>query len=126
MKKIKVNVEKTRTGYSAYAEEFPVFSTGVNISSLTENIKEALHFYFDETGLKIKKSDFKLSLSFSISSFFELYPINTKAFSHRIGMNYTLLSQYIQGRKTPSTKQVARIVNGLKTIGEELTHVTIQ
>jgi predicted RNase H-like HicB family nuclease len=48
MRKIKVIVEKTGTGYSAFAEDFPVATTGKTIDKLKSNILEALNLYFEE------------------------------------------------------------------------------
>lgn len=67
------------------------------------------------TGLR-----FKLDLP----SFFELYPvINASALSKKVGMNKTLLSQYVTGKKKPSEKQVQKIMEGVRQVGEELSQV---
>jgi hypothetical protein len=125
MRKLKVIVEKTSTGYSAYADKYPVYTTGENVRKLTENIIEAFNFYFQEAGEKVKVSKKDLNVLYSIPSLFELYPINVRHFSERIGMNYTLLSQYVQGRKKPSEKQAEKIVEGLQEVGKELSEVNI-
>lgn len=123
MTKLKVIIEKTRTGYSAHADKLPVYTTGRNITELITNFLEAVNFYFAEKRDKTRVTRKDLNHNFSIPSFFELYPINLKHFADRIGMNYTLLSQYVQGRKNPSEKQAERILVGLQDIGKELTAV---
>lgn len=123
MKKIKVIVEKTATGYSAYANKLPVYTTGGDVKELLANVLEAVNFYFIESKTQVSPKD--LDISFSIPSLFELYPINVKHFANRIGMNYTLLSQYVQGRKKPSEKQAERIVEGLQEVGKELSGVNL-
>ena len=123
MKSIKVIIEKTATGYSAYADKYPVFTTGGDVVELLKNIVEALNFYFKETNETITVAKKNLDLNYSIPSLFELYPINVRHFANRIGMNYTLLAQYVQGRKTPSEKQAGKIVEGLHAIGRELSEV---
>lgn len=125
MKKIKIIIEKTSNGYSAYAEKYPVYTTGQSVNELVNNVLQALNFYFHEAGEKITISKKNLDLSFSIPSFFQLYPINVKQFANRIGMNYTLLSQYVQERKKPSEKQTEKIVVGLQAVGKELSQVKI-
>lgn len=125
MKKLKVIVEKTSTGFSAYVEKLPVYTTGGDVQELTKNIVEALNFYFAEIKDKREVSRKILNISFSIPSLFELYPINVKHFAARIGMNYTLLSQYVQGRKKPSGKQSEKIVEGLQEVGKELSGVNL-
>jgi hypothetical protein len=125
MKKVIVIVEKTPTGYSAYADKYSAYTTGGNVKELIDNIVEALNFYFEETGEKVTVSKKNLDLNFSIPSLFQLYPINVRHFADRIGMNYTLLSQYVQGRKKPSEKQTEKIVEGLQEVGKELSQVNI-
>ena len=124
MKKLSVIVEKTSTGCSAYSEKYPVFTTGGNVKHLTENLVEAFNFYFEEVGERVTVSKRNLDLTFSIPSLFELYPINVRHFAERIGMNYTLLSQYVQRRKKPSSKQTGKIVEGLQEVGKELSEVS--
>lgn len=48
MKKISIIVEKTETGYSAYAEDYPVYTVGSNLDELKSNILEAINLYFEE------------------------------------------------------------------------------
>ena len=125
MRKFKVIVEKTSTGYSAYADKYPVYTTGRDVKELENHIIEAMNFSFKELGEGISVTRKNLEFSFSIPSLFQLYPINLKHFAQRIGMNYTLLSQYVQGRKKPSEKQTEKIVEGLQEVGRELSEVDL-
>ena len=68
-----------------------------------------------------EESDLKVNLiiHYDFQSFFNYHDVlNQRAFSRRIGMNHTLLSQYIQGKKKPSPKQVDRILKGLNELGK--------
>jgi predicted RNase H-like HicB family nuclease len=47
-KKIKMIVEKTGTGFSAYSEEYPIFTTGRTIPELIDNALEAVQLNFDD------------------------------------------------------------------------------
>ncbi len=47
-RKINASVEKTDTGFSAFAIDYPVFTTGKTISELSDNILEALNLYFHQ------------------------------------------------------------------------------
>lgn len=59
-----------------------------------------------------------------MQSFFEFYKvINAKALSERIGMNQSLLAQYITGKKKPSPTQTERILKGVQQIGRELAEI---
>jgi len=125
-KKIKVIVEKTRTGFSAFAQDHEVYTTGKTFAELKTNILEALNFYFEDAGIKISPK--QIALEIDLKQFFQYYRvINAKFLAERIGMNPTLLSQYVQGRKKPSAQQTEKIIEGLNEIGKELSeiHLTI-
>lgn len=124
MKKIEMIVERTRSGYSAYAKKYSVATTGKNLNELKENIVEALNLYFEEKGRRITAADIKVILD--LPQFFEFYRvINAKALSERIGMNQSLLAQYISGKKKPSAAQTERIFKGVRQLGKELSELDL-
>ncbi|MEA1896519.1 MAG: XRE family transcriptional regulator, partial [Bacteroidota bacterium] len=103
-KKIKMIVERTDTGFSAFSNDFPIFTTGRTIPELIDNAFEASNLYFGEKGLKITHENLKFEIGFK--QFFQYYKVlNSKFLADKIGMNPTLLSQYVQGHKKPSDKQ---------------------
>ena len=120
--KIKVIVEKTDTGFSAFAEEYAVYSTGKTMTELNKNIHEALNVYFEDTNEKITEKEIQLEID--LKQFFQYYRVlNAKFLAERIGMNPTLLSQYVQGRKKPSAQQTEKILEGINEIGRELSEL---
>jgi predicted RNase H-like HicB family nuclease len=122
MKKIEMIVEKTKTGYSAYAEKYSVYTVGKNLEQLKENILEALNLHFEKDQIVVTENDLKITLD--LPQFFEFYKvINAKALSEKIGMNQSLLAQYIIGHKKPSAAQTQRILNGVQKIGRELAEI---
>ncbi len=122
MKKIEITVERTNTGYSAYAQNLPVATTGDDLPGLKSNMVEAVNLYYEETGRHICQEDLKVTLD--LPQFFAFYKvINAKALSERIGMNQSLLAQYIKGRKKPSPLQTQRILKGVQQIGKELAEI---
>ncbi|MFI5164973.1 MAG: helix-turn-helix domain-containing protein, partial [Bacteroidia bacterium] len=59
---------------------------------------------------------------FDLRLFFQHYKVlNAKFLAERIGMNPTLLSQYVQGKKKPSQQQTEKILKGIKEIARELS-----
>jgi predicted RNase H-like HicB family nuclease len=52
-KRIKIIIEKTETGFSAFTEDYPIFTTGKTITELQNNALEATQLYFDEQEDKI-------------------------------------------------------------------------
>src|ERR1700759_3923104 len=120
--KIKMIVEKTRTGYSAYADKYPVYTAGADLDELKSNIVDALNLNFEEEGKMVREEDIRIVLD--LPQFFEFYKvINAKALSKRIGMNQSLLAQYIKGVKKPSSNQVNRILKGVQQVGKELAGI---
>lgn len=124
MARVKVIVEKTSTGYSAYAEKYPVVTTGDSPGEIRSNITEALNLYFEDQGKIIGPGD--LSVEIDLHQFFEYYNfLNAKGLAERIGMNQTLLNQYIRGVKKPSKKQTEKILEGIHDAGKELIGVNL-
>jgi predicted RNase H-like HicB family nuclease len=123
-KKVKVVVEKTDTGFSAYAQDYPAFTTGKHFSELLENMVEALNLYFEDDGYRVEPKN--VNFEIDLKQFFQHYRvINARFLAERIGMNPTLLSQYVQGRKKPSLQQTEKILKGIHQIGKELTELSI-
>ena len=116
-------VERTNTGYSAYAQNYPVATTGEDLIELKSNMVEALNLFFEENGHHVSENDIKVTLD--LTQFFKFYKvINAKALSERIGMNQSLLAQYITGKKKPTPTQTQRILKGVQQIGRELVEVS--
>lgn len=123
-KKISVVIEKTNTGFSAYAPDYPLGTTGTNIVELQKNLLEALNFYFEDRGYIVTSSN--ISMQIDLQQFFQYYKVlNARHLAERIGMNPTLLSQYVQGRKKPSAQQSAKIMKGIQQIGKELAELKL-
>ena len=128
MTQIKFTVGKTSTGFDAYYEKgdtIVAVTTGDTIAQLKFNALESYNLYAKESGHKETTAD-KIIFEFDLPSFFEYYPVvSAKALSARVGINHTLLSQYVNGVKKPSGKQVQRILTEVKAIGKELSELEL-
>ncbi|MCD4723825.1 MAG: hypothetical protein K8R63_03220 [Bacteroidales bacterium] len=123
-KKIVLILEKTDTGFSAYALDYPIFTTAKTISELLDNAFEAANLYFEEEEIQITHENIRFEIDFK--QFFQYYRVlNSKFLAERIGMNPTLLSQYVQGRKKPSDNQRDKILLGIHQIGQELSEINL-
>ena len=123
-KKLPVTVMKEETGYSATIEIDDNFigTEAESFEELKENLTEAVNLAFEDDGIEFTHND--LQFEFDLESFFSFYKvINAKALSERIGMNQSLLAQYIKGIKKPSPAQTKRILQEVQQIGRELTEV---
>lgn len=124
IKKITLIVEKTNTGFSAYSNDYPIFTTGQSIPELINAAYESTEFYFEEEQIKVQSTDIKFEIDFK--QFFKYYKvINAKFLAEKIRMNPTLLSQYVSGTKKPSAKQTEKILSGIHQIGQELSGINL-
>ncbi|NEN22294.1 hypothetical protein G3O08_02095 [Cryomorpha ignava] len=89
------------------------------------NIKEAIDLYYETTNKKTPNYDFELVID--IQEFFKAKSyINVSTLAERIGMNASLLRQYLKGLKFPSMAQVGRIESTIRQIGDELSRTELQ
>ena len=121
---VEIKVMKEDKGYSATAmvDNNFVATESETFSELKTMMLEALNLAFEDKGIVYTIND--LRFEYDIESFFNFYKvINAKALSERIGMNQSLLAQYIKGIKKPSPAQTRRILEGVQQIGRELSEV---
>lgn len=120
--KIKLVVEKTNTGFSAYCAKYPVFTTGITFMELQSHAVEAINLFLSDQNKHITEE--QIVFEIDLKQFFQYYRvINAKFLAQRIGMNETLLSQYVHGRKKPSAAQTSKILLGVQEIGRELSNI---
>ncbi|MFN8207277.1 MAG: helix-turn-helix transcriptional regulator [Bacteroidales bacterium] len=121
-KKIVFRLEKTDTGLSAYSTEYPIYTTAETVPQLMEQASEAASLYFNR---EIEPSS-ELRFEIDLQQFFRYYRVlNARFLAEKIGMNPTLLSQYVQGKKKPSPTQTEKILNGIRQIGKELQELCL-
>jgi predicted RNase H-like HicB family nuclease len=126
MKKPKINMTiiKEDAGYSAHTvvNNNSINTQGDTFDELKEMMLEAVNLSFEDKEISYTIDEIKLILD--LESFFGFYKvINAKALSKRIGMNQSLLAQYIKGIKKPSSAQTKRILTGVQQIGRELAEI---
>jgi len=130
----RVILEKTDEGYSAYLPDLPgCISTGITITDIKSNIQVAIDFHIE--GMRMENitipekfdGKFELTYKMDVSSLFEWFSgILTKAgVSKLTGMNQSLISQYVSGSKSPSSKQTKRIERALHNLGQELLEIEL-
>ena len=120
--KVKMIVTKEESGYSANAliDKNFVATEAESFEELKQNVLEAVNLAFESHGFEYQLEE--ILFEYDLESFFDFYKvINAKALSERIGMNQSLLAQYIKGIKKPSIAQTKRILEGVQQIGRELS-----
>jgi transcriptional regulator with XRE-family HTH domain len=129
VKKITFIVERDENGFSAYAEDFDkhsIVTMGDDLPQLKTNILDAVNLQLIHNNKTLVTAD-DIALKYDMPSFFQLYDvINAKALAKRIGMSQSLLSQYTNGIKPVSEKQVQKVFEGIKQLGKELYELDYQ
>lgn len=111
-------------GSGSYEGPTITYASGCTIDATIEDLLKGITFALDDCEQMITREN--LSITLDLPSLFEFYKvINVKALSKRLGMNQSLLSQYINGKKKPSRRQTMRIVEGIHQLGRELAEVEI-
>lgn len=132
--KNRVILEKTDAGYSAYLPDLPgCISTGSTIAEIKSNIQDAIEFHIE--GMRIEdipipenfEESVDLTYKMDVASLFEWFSgILTKSgVSKLTGMNQSLISQYVSGTKSPSSRQTKRIERALHNLGQELLEIEL-
>lgn len=119
--RIVMTVTKEAKGFSAHVALPGIFlgTQAEDLSQLKKQVLDAVNLAFQKKRLTYTKDE--IVLKPDIQSFFTSYRIvNAKALSERIGMNQSLLAQYIKGIKKPSAAQTKRILSGVRQVGREL------
>lgn len=128
---ISVVVEKTNTGFSAYAKEIDGLTTvGNSISEIKENFNEVLQYhveYLQEQGEKVTINDFDMVYQIDLEQVFEYFSvINKSAFAEKYtNLNQSLFRQYTKGLATLSSDKMLEITRGLHKLADELSDLTI-
>ena len=134
MNRVLVIIEKSDQNYSAY---LPVLdgciATGQDIHETRAQITEAVTFHLEglrEAGLTVPEvfqQDFEFEFKLDVNTLFEYFAgILTKVGLSRLtGMNQSLISQYANGMKKPSRKQIKKIQNAIHHFAEELLEVRL-
>ena len=64
--------------------------------------------------------DVEFDFRFDVGSFFDYYPIDVTAFAKYIGMNASVLRQYVTGLRVPKEETIKRIKEGIGKLSEDL------
>ena len=124
--KIKLKILKEDTGYTAIGQwkNRSLITEGDSWEELQTMIVEMLNLMFEDLGYTYTIEE--VQLEYDLQTFFAFYKvINAKALSERIGMNQSLLAQYIKGIKKPSASQAQRILTGVQNVGKELAAMRV-
>lgn len=96
--------------------------------------EQRANFTVDKFGIRWEELDEDLSFegffyekkSNPLYDLFTAYPeLNAAAIARRLGMSQSLFAQYVSGTKKPSKKRFSDIVEAIRSIGRELSSISI-
>ena len=117
-------VEKTDTGFSAYALDSPIFTTGQSAPEIINSAYEAIAFYFEGEDEKVGPNDVRFEIDFK--QFFKYYKvINAKFLAEKLGWMLPYYLNTFQERKPPQRNKQKKILSGIHQIGRELADINL-
>ena len=127
---ITVIVEKTKTGFSAYAKEIDgLITVGDSIAEIKENFNQVVKYHIEylvENGEKVTSENFSINYVLDLEQFFDYFNvINKSAFAeHYAGINQSLFRQYTKKLAPLSDGKMQQISSGLHKLADELADLT--
>lgn len=134
MNKVRVIIEKSRTGFSAYIPDLPgCVSTGQSLDEIKDTISEAISYHLegmreDELAIPVEfTGQYELQFTFDVETFLNHYNhiFTRRALARITGINESLLSQYASGMKHPRPAQSKKIEQGLHKLANELLQISL-
>ncbi|GIM52050.1 hypothetical protein CAPN004_10800 [Capnocytophaga cynodegmi] len=128
---IRLILEKSATGYSAYSEDLKgVATAGETIEEVKENFKEALDLqvdYLEEEGKTTEATELrkaKIVYYLDLNTFFEYYSLfNKSELAKYLGINPSHLRRLSGTNIELSEKKALQIQNGLHRLADDLKQI---
>ena len=127
MKTVKVYIEKSEYGFSAYMDDTPLdyscIGEGKTVEETIRDFNNAyaeMRAYYEKEGKDFE--EVQCEFYYDTASFLqEFAPAFSLAGLERItGVNQTMLGHYLHGRRKPSKKTVEKIEKGVNNFAQEL------
>jgi hypothetical protein len=132
IKKLNVYVAKMPKNCGAYIEEVEGFViTSKSVKTLEIELPEALHSHiqalYDYEIQPWMQGQTEFIYHYDIGSLLEKYDgiFNQSTFARAVGINDTLMRQYLSGLKKPGKKQILKINSNLRTFAANLEKVIV-
>ncbi|MCE7060135.1 type II toxin-antitoxin system HicB family antitoxin [Dyadobacter sp. CY343] len=131
MKKIKINIGRSKDHFGAYAENVAkIYGGGDTIEEVKQSILECIEIVksFDDKNIpSALKGEYELVWKLDVGSFLQYYKgiFNQTGIAKLTGINEKLLNHYASGLKKPRPAQAKRIEAALHQLGSELLAVQL-
>lgn len=95
---------------------------GPTVDAAVEDLLTARQEYIEEG---IDMPELEMAFKYDIWAFFDKFPLNASLVAKQIGINPSLMRQYISGNKKPSEKRIEEIQQGIRELGKILSDVRL-
>lgn len=122
-KKVVVVVETGKEFFSCFVSKDSE-DVGIGLCGDGKTVRAAIEDFYiclDEAKADFKENgkvfpDVEFHFVFDVGAFFDYYPLSQTAFAKYIGMNPSLLRQYVAGLKVPQGKSLEKIRQGIEKV----------
>lgn len=132
MKKVKVIIEKSKGGYSAYGEKTDgIWGMGDTVQQAKKSALKSLKLFLennqDKNIPKELKGDYQLIFKYDTQSFLNYYKgiFTNSALERMTGINQKQIQHYSSGLKKPRAAQTKKIEMAFHQLGTELLAVEL-
>ena len=130
MKEIKVFIEKSEYGYSAYMDDTPIdyscLGEGKTVEETIKDFNQAyaeMRDHYRKAGRQFEEVHY--TFYYDVASFLQEYvtAFSLSGLERITGVNQTQLGHYLHGRRKPSRKTIDKIQRGVQKFAHDLTAV---
>ena len=130
MKKVKVYIEISEYGFSAYMDDTPLnygcIGEGKTVRETMDDFNDAyreMREYYASEGMKFEEIEYEFH--YDIASFLQSYAkdFGLAGLERITGVNQTMLGHYLHGRRKPSGKTIEKIEKSIIEFGKDLAAI---
>lgn len=96
---------------------------GPTVDAAVKDMLAVRQEYIDLDGVDMP--ELEMTFKYDLWAFFDKFPLNASLVAKLIGVNPSLMRQYISGSKKPSEKRVEEIQQGIRELGRTLSDVSL-
>lgn len=127
--KVIVHIEKTpgKKSCSCFIDEMfdgcALMGYGATPEKAVEDMLDLRREYI---GMGKDIPELEMSFKYDLWAFFDKYPLNISMVAGKIGVNASLMRQYVAGLRKPGRKRLAQIQDGIRLLGREMEAATLE
>lgn len=96
---------------------------GPTVDAAVKDLLVARQEYIDIDGVDMP--ELEMNFKYDLWAFFDKFPLNASLVAKQIGINPSLMRQYISGNKKPSQKRMEEIQRGIRNLGKTLSDISL-